>query len=303
LLFILISTSVYISVILLLSFIASMRFSHPIRNTNTENKNAALLNGEYDPELFSRYSFSNITFKSQLGYSLKGISYNAHSKTTVIVLHGYNSSHFGMLKHVEYLMANSYNLLLYDQRSCGRSGGKSISAGQLESKDIDSAVDFAVSHFPLTEKIVLLGQSMGAVSALLNRNKKISARIAFSPFSSIPEIVEYKLRQMKIPVFLSIPAACLCRVTFPLAAGTYKGLRSTTAAAAETRVPTLLFHSLDDLSVPFSHAEKILKSAAASDSRVTFVPFESGGHGTLFINNKEKCIDEIERFLKTHLSQ
>ena len=69
------------------------------------------------------------------------------------------------------LREHGYNLLLFDQRAHGESGGERISGGYHERRDLGGAIDFLKSQGVLESSIGVLGASMGAGTALLTLPK------------------------------------------------------------------------------------------------------------------------------------
>jgi pimeloyl-ACP methyl ester carboxylesterase len=87
------------------------------------------------------------------------------SARTVIFLHGYAGSCDPDLKYAPAFHQAGYNLLLFDFRAHGRSGGKLTSIGALEVEDCLAAIRFAREQG--CDRIGLLGFSMGGRVALL----------------------------------------------------------------------------------------------------------------------------------------
>jgi dipeptidyl aminopeptidase/acylaminoacyl peptidase len=94
-----------------------------------------------------------------------------------------------MLRHCDYLAAAGYNCLLFDFRDHGisdHSQHRGTSLGIREHRDIIDAVRFIKqTQAPKSEKVVVMGSSTGAVSALMAaiETPSIDAVIAENPFS------------------------------------------------------------------------------------------------------------------------
>ncbi len=118
--------------------------------------------GEWTPETYGM-KYDNFSVKTEDGVELKGWYVNKNSKTTVFLLHGYTVSRwtFYIEKMFEFLKEEPYNIVAFDFRAHGESGGKHTSVGDVEIKDIRAVLD----KFG-TEKNCLVGYSMGADIAI-----------------------------------------------------------------------------------------------------------------------------------------
>jgi uncharacterized protein len=109
-------------------------------------------------------------------------------------------------------LKKGFNLLYFDFRNHGKSGGNVSSLGKLESEDLKAAIDFLKNQKPKqSEKIGVYGISMGATIVILTaaEDKRIDAVVADSPFSSFSDIV---VRYAKL--FYGIPKYPLVPITF-----------------------------------------------------------------------------------------
>src|SRR5688572_2661925 len=88
-------------------------------------------------------------------------------KATIIFSHGLFRSRRELLERAIELWKSGYGVLLYDSRNHGASGGARVSLGYHERLDAEAAVRFLREEFKTSDRIVLYGISMGAVTALL----------------------------------------------------------------------------------------------------------------------------------------
>lgn len=85
-------------------------------------------------------------------------------RATVVLVHGFAASTVdaAVVRQAEALQTEGFNVLSYDSRGHGRSGGV-CTMGYLETRDVATAVERAKKYgLP----VILLGASMGAVAAL-----------------------------------------------------------------------------------------------------------------------------------------
>jgi len=85
--------------------------------------------------------YSDISFTSD-GIELEGwFIPNNNSDATIIIAHGYNDTRAGVLGYAQFLNRAGYNVLLFDLRDHGRSGGCWTSDGDV-SNDVIGAINY-----------------------------------------------------------------------------------------------------------------------------------------------------------------
>src|SRR2546428_7667121 len=92
--------------------------------------------------------------------------HTVHGAPAVILVHGFKTSREEMLPWARFLHEAGYNVLLFDTRGCGESGGSTVGLGATEPRDISLALEFARGEF-WTAEVALLGISPGAGAATL----------------------------------------------------------------------------------------------------------------------------------------
>ena len=65
------------------------------------------------------------------------------SNKTMILVHGISYTRMGMVKYMPIFRRLGWNILIYDQRFFGRSGGSNTSFGYYEKRDLVAAFDWA----------------------------------------------------------------------------------------------------------------------------------------------------------------
>ncbi len=214
----------------------------------------------------------------QAGVELAGWTiHTAHGAPAVVLVHGFKTSREEMLPWARFIHEAGYNVLLFDTRGCGRSGGPTVGLGATEPRDISVAVELARDQFGTT-KVAVLGISLGAGAAILAAAKdpKISAVVADSAWTD-QDLVLSRLS------FLPVGSLRVPLPPFGIAAvNAMVGTDVTTARPLEAiaRIsprPILLIHSADDdnATTPVEGARKLF--AAAGEPKELWVA-PRGGH-------------------------
>lgn len=110
-----------------------------------------------------------VHFAASDGVPLAGwLSLVSTSAPTIILVHGFKGTRATMLPWARFLHAAGYNVLLYDSRGCGESGGWGIGLGASEPNDVIGAAHYLASRSDLRNKrFGALGISLGAGIVLL----------------------------------------------------------------------------------------------------------------------------------------
>jgi uncharacterized protein len=150
-----------------------------------------------------------IHIRSPYGYDLFGYFYPLEGSTqTVILTHGITVSLYASMKYMPIFRNRGFNVLIYDNRFHGRSGGEACTFGFYEKHDLKAVVDWVINRFGPDAVIGTHGESLGAAIAL--QHAAIDPRIAFAipdcPFSDLDQLFRFRLRaEYHLPPFPLLP--------------------------------------------------------------------------------------------------
>jgi fermentation-respiration switch protein FrsA (DUF1100 family) len=248
--------------------------------------------------------YEDIAFQSRLdkvdlkGWFLPAPSFNG---MTIVVAHGYGKNRMQddvpVLKLAQSLTAKGYNLVVFDFRNSGESGGELTSVGQYEKHDLLGAIDWAGKN---TEgKIALLGYSMGAATSLITAAEapQVSAVIADSPFNNLENYLSENLSVWSgLPEF---PFTPLIMMMIPPATGTDPS-KVNPMKAIEQIVPrpVLFIHGKGDKSIPFKNSETM---AAKYPDQFELMLVEKADHVKSYITNPDAYVLRVDQFLQKAL--
>ncbi|TCT14316.1 hypothetical protein EDC18_106114 [Natranaerovirga pectinivora] len=122
------------------------------------------------------------------GKPLRCRYYNFEKNKVIIMCHGWTANMCNYLKHIPLFYSLGYNVLLYDQRYHGESGGKCTTFGYHEKNDLGKIVRW-VEENKKPQQVGLYGKSMGAATIIqyLAITDKISFAIVDCPYSDLCE--------------------------------------------------------------------------------------------------------------------
>lgn len=164
-----------------------------------------LENGEFDQSLVDLPK-EEFLFDSPFGYRISGffIPGKDDSSQTLLLSHGFGSNRWGMIKYASIFIKSGWNIVAFDHRRHGESGGESTSFGVFETQDMKVVADALFERFPKTRVFGLYGESMGAAIALqyAPMDSRLSFIVADCPFDNFVGQLRHLGKKMRIPAFL-----------------------------------------------------------------------------------------------------
>jgi pimeloyl-ACP methyl ester carboxylesterase len=196
---------------------------------------------------------------------------------------------------------DGYNVLLFDLRAHGTSGGGRVTAGDSERMDVLGAYDFVVSRGAEPGQIGLMGFSFGAGVALMAAAQEpgVDAVVADSPFADVRDLLAQEAaRKTPIPEFVApifLPAASVfADLLYGIDLGDVRPERDVAGLA----YPVLLIHGEADSRIPVSHSRRILDAAPAG-SQLWTVP--GADHVDAFLEEPEEYLRRVREYFERRL--
>lgn len=219
-----------------------------------------------------------------------------------LMFHGYRGlARRDLCGGIQRCFALERNVLLVDQRACGRSEGNVITFGINESRDCLSWIEFLRNSFGRDVKIILTGISMGASTVMIAAGAdlpdNVVGALADCGYTSARAIIKKVIRQMKLPADLLYPFVKLGARLY----GHFDPEEfSPIEAMSHCRVPIIFYHGEADDFVPCDMSRENYNACTAPKRLVT-VP--GAGHGLAFIIDQEGYLRALEEFSEeNHLS-
>jgi hypothetical protein len=214
------------------------------------------------------------------------------SKKAIVLCHGYPMDKSDILAFTSFL-GKEFNLLYFDFRATGRSGGFFSTGGAREIRDIDAAVKFLEAR-GFTGGIGIFGFSMGGATALLSQNPSLKARALDAPYAELAGEMDYIFQSWG---FWRKPLLALMKAwTFILTGVNINSLNPARNAAA-FKLPVLLVHGDADTQVP---VENSLAIKAANPSAELWI-VRGAGHGDNWGRAGREYERRLTEFFKKNL--
>lgn len=243
-------------------------------------------------------NYENVNFRTSDNVEIRGwfIPAKEKGKPTIIFCHGYPANRLEVLNRAEFFY-QKYNLLLFDFRGLGESGGFYSSFGVYEQRDLIAAINYLKKRDDISEKIGIFGFSMGGAVTLMaasNFPKEVKAIVVESPYSSLEGIIHFTFRQKIWQEITAQIAVQMARLFLRINIKNF----SPVEAVKSIKIPLLIIHSRDDRQIPFEDSKRIFESA--NEPKFFWAPLNSD-HGRIVVDYKIEYKRRMEEFFTKYL--
>lgn len=226
--------------------------------------------------------YSVVDLKGE-GVRLKGWLFPGEGvkRGTIVYLHGIGDNRASSIAVASHFSPQGFDVLAYDGRAHGESGGEACTYGYHEKRDLQRVLDQI-----RIKPIILLGVSLGGAIALQSaaEDRRIAAVIAVASFSNLRTVVDERA-----PFFVAGKhIAEVLRKAEGLAHFRVDDVNPA-AAAARISVPVLLIHGERDLETPALHSWRIYAKIRAP-KRLILLP--DAGHTDCLTSSTWGQIDD-----------
>lgn len=256
----------------------------------------------FDYKRFSALESYDINIQSSFGYKLAG-TYIFNSKptnNTVILVHGITASRWETMKYADMYLDMGFNVVVYDSRYHGKSGGKDITLGFFEKTDLDNIVKWVRWVNP-NAIIGVHGESLGAVTSLLQANldqskRNVSFYVVDCPYSDISELLSMKLAGDEKPHLGLVSKFILFYgniIALNKSGFSLYGV-SPIKAIKDIKTPILFVHGSSDTFIPASMSlDLYLEKTGPKDIYIS----AGAEHAMSYFTNKAEYIGKVKQFL------
>lgn len=256
----------------------------------------------FNYQRFTQMESYEVSIESSFSYKLSGtyIFNPKPTNNTIIIVHGIACDRWESMKYADMYLDMGFNVLVYDSRYHGSSGGTDITLGFFEKTDLDNIVKWVKWVNP-NAIIGVHGESLGAVTALLQAKLDQSKRnvnfyVVDCPYSDLRELIDIKLSGDLRPNFQ--PAA-----SFILFYGNIVALKksnfslyavSPINAIKDIKTPIMFIHGSNDTFIPASMSlELYLRKQEPKGIYIS----PGAEHAMSYLTNKEEYTAKVKQFL------
>lgn len=290
-----------LGIVLLLPLLNFLLGIHPPRfKTNDDPKRYGL-------------DYEEVSFQTEDGLTLRGWFISAASDSlepggpgemmawntcaTIMVGHGYPFDKANILRHALFLHPR-FNLLLFDFRYFGESEGAYTTAGLLETRDVEAAVEYLKDRSEVDPaRIGAMGFSMSAAAFFLTRHPDIQAIVADSPYASLEGVIARQF--FFLPGFTKWPFVALTKLYAKLFLGLDIRDAAPAEAVREVSSPLLIIHGDADSQIPTYHSREIYANANPDTSELWIV--HGADHGFAHGLEGHRYEVRVQRFFERNL--
>ena len=269
------------------------------------NKNASsyqMFKSTFDNTRFNSLEKEDITVNSNFGYKLSGtyILNKTQTQDTVVIVHGITGSRWESMKYADIYLNLGFNVLIYDSRYHGKSGGNNISLGYFEKYDLDNCVKWVRKRNP-SGIIGVHGESLGAATALLQANmneksKDVKFYVVDCAFSDLPQLFDIRLKDetKKYSRFVDKGIIFFSSMVALYKSGFSLYSISPIKAISNVETPIMFVHGADDDLIPPTMSMDLYMEKTGS-KYLYIAP--NAGHAQSYLHNKEEYASKVTYFL------
>jgi uncharacterized protein len=243
------------------SYVVAERFTH-----------AARYRVDRAPQVVSP-THEDVTFRATDGLTLRGWYFEGSGDRAAIVVHGKDSNRIAgenrtAEKIADFLIADGYDVLLFDLRGHGESEGDRFSLGYLERRDVAGAIDYVTGRGVREDRIALIGISMGAGTVLqtLLLRPNVGAVVADSAYADARTLVGENLEQVAgVPGWFTPGVLFFSNVIFGLDGDQ---VRPIDVVRAQSHRPLLLIHCDKDELIAVHHPQELRSATVSTGSQL-----------------------------------
>ena len=257
-------------------------------------------------KLLARYEHQKFFVESGKNkYNVEAIHIKSPGKSNnaIILVHGIRGNYYDLMSVADRYLKDGCNVIMYNQRQSGLTGGKNSTFGLYEKFDLEEVATIARRMYK-NGKIGVHGFSMGAATAIMQselneKSNLIDYYILDAPFHTMASTIELAARRgdsTRIPPwYVKLSGDAFLRIRNRLS---YKDIAPINAIGHSTR-PILLIHGEnDDITSP-DGSRQLLAAISHDKSRLEI--FKDEGHCTVHHRQADEYFNRIHRFITDYL--
>ena len=259
----------------------------------------------FNYERFTQLQSNKLWIESDFDYQLSGtyILNPEPTNNTVILVHGIGADRWEAMKYSDMYIDMGFNVLAYDSRKHGHSGGKDITLGFFEKTDLNNVVNWVKLVNP-NGIIGVHGESLGAVTALLQAEldqtrRAVDFYVVDCPYSDLWDLMNIKLSGNLRPNFRLSGAFILFYANIIALTKSNFSLHAVSpiTVISDIETPIMFIHGSNDTFIPASMSLELYLSKKGPKELYISPGAE---HAMSYLTNKEEYVSKVKGFLAGH---
>lgn len=223
------------------------------------------------------------------------------SPDAIILVHGHRSHYYDLVEVALSYLEKGFNVMLYNQRHSGLTGGRNYTFGLFERFDLNEIAVIARRLYP-AGRLGVHGFSMGAATAAMQAelnevSNLVDYYILDSPYHNLDNAVQLGLLEKKYPSLATPYLKWSGRVFAFLKDGIRYGDVSPLEAASKVSVPVMLIHGRRDVVTSPEGSQAIYDRLSHPGKSLVY--FEERGHCTAHHQERGRYFQEVFDFIAT----
>jgi uncharacterized protein len=214
------------------------------------------------------------------GIPLRGWYLPASGERAIVLVHGIDGNRWDTFHHQDQLAAvlvhAGYDVLVFDLRGCGESGGERLGLGWLERQDVEGAVAYVRGRGIPAGRIGLWGQSFGGAAMLLAAPDlpEVGAFVSDAAFADARPLLDGEIQaRTGLPPVFTPGLSLATQVLYGLDLGVIPPELAVPRIALR---PILFIHGTADQRIPVDNAYRLKAAARGPADELWVVP--GAGH-------------------------
>ncbi len=248
-------------------------------------------------DFYHRTLTSQYRIPSRYGYDIQVyfLQNNVSTNRFLVMSHGHTYTHHGCLKYARMMMKYGFNIVLYDQRYHGDTGGKFTSLGWFEKDDLYDIITDTFERFGPDLELGTYGESMGSATVLLEAaiDKRVQYIFSDCGFSNLDTLMnEIFYAKIKKPLRFLLP---LTKKIFQLIVKVPMSRISPIEALNTISVPIFFAHGKEDHFILPSHCETMVEHYP--NDKAIFLADNKAMHAESYWRDTENYEMKIKEFV------
>ncbi|HKL47704.1 MAG TPA: alpha/beta fold hydrolase [Candidatus Izemoplasmatales bacterium] len=246
---------------------------------------------------YHQHITDDYTIKSLKGYKLYvyEMILNPSIKKFVVISHGYTYSHHGSIKYAKMMTELGYNVVMYDHRFHGKSGGKNATLGYYESMDLKTVIDHIFKTYGSNIFLGTYGESMGSATCLVEQanDSRVKFVVTDAGFKDLKVLIKHRLKVQKLSPILFYGVA---NFFVWLISGSSLSQVRPIDAIKSSQIPIFFIHGKQDDFIPYQHAIDMYD--AYHGPKKMYIADGNAYHARSYYADKKRYFRELSNFMK-----